>query len=479
MAVKKRKVKELLYQRIVRRIESQINNEVLKVGDRLLSIRAICRQDGVSMSTAQLAYHELEKKTLIESRPQSGYFVSDTFRRKLAIPSSSRPANKHFTVTYTQLFENDYHRDSGGDILYFSRGLPSPELLPVASLNKFVVKALRETPGSGTFLDAPEGNELLRRQVAKWSYSWKGNLASSEIISTSGCMNAISLGMMTLARPGDSIAVESPCFYGILELARSLGLKVLELPTSPQTGVDMDALKKMLSSKKIALALFVSNFSNPLGSLMPDEHKQEAARLLERYNVPLIEDDLYGDVYFGEQRPTCCKTYDEAGMILYCSSVSKTLAPGYRVGWIAPGKYLDKVSALKAGQTISGTTLTHQAVASFLESGRYENHLRKLRRTLYNNYLQYVRVISECFPEGTRISRPQGGLSLWVELPASVDSVEIYNVAIKSRVSLSPGRLFTLQKQFGHCMRLAFGMPWNDKVENGLRLIGRLAKNAV
>ena len=470
---------ELLYHKIVRSIETQISDNVLKVGDKLLSIRALCRLEGVSMSTVQLAYHELEKKSLIESRPQSGYYVSNSLRKKMAVPASSRPGNKTSSVSAQQLFENTYHSGTDNNIVYFSKGLPSPELLPVAKLNKFVVQAIREMPGSGTYLDAKQGNELLLRQVARWSYAWKGNLAPENIISTSGCMNAIAYGMMSLTRPGDTIAVESPCFYGIYQLARQLGLKLFELPTSPQTGVEPEALKKILAAKKIALCLLVSNFSNPLGSLMPDEHKRETARLVEKYNVPLIEDDLYGDLYFGGQRPTCCKTYDQAGLILYCSSVSKTLAPGYRVGWIAPGKFFYKVNAVKSGQTISCAALTHQVVASFLESGRYENHLRRLRQILFTNYLQYVRVIGAHFPEGTRISRPQGGLSLWVELPKQADSVEIYHAAIKNKVSLSPGGLFTLQKQFGHCMRLAYGMKWTDKVESGLKLIGRLAKNAM
>jgi len=468
--------RELLYMRIAKSIESQISHEVLKVGDKLPSIRMICRQHGVSMSTAQYAYYELERKSLIESRPQSGYYVSGSFKRKLDFPEASRPANKTTERRTERIFESNQQLAGDKNIVLFSHGVPSPELLPVAKLNKELMKAARGLPYSGINYEPSIGSANLRRQIARWSFSWKGNLSENDIVITSGCMNAISYCMMSVTRPGDTIAVESPCFYGILQLAQSLGLKVLELPTSPKSGVDLDGLKKAVAKNKLAACLFVSNFNNPLGSLMPEEHKKEAVRLLAHYNIPLIEDDLYGDLYFGDSRPTCCKTYDEGGNVLLCSSFSKTLAPGYRVGWVAPGRYMEAVSRKKLYHSLSSPAILNETVAGFLENGRYEAHLRKLRHTLHTNYLQYVRVIGEAFPEGTKISRPQGGLSLWVELPGQVDTIDLYHQAIRSKVSFSPGGLFTLQNQFSNCMRLSYGMPWNEKVESSLRLISRLVR---
>ncbi len=474
--MKKNVVKDLLYISIARHIEQQIDKDVLKVGDKLPSIRMICRQHGVSMSTAQFAYYELERKSLVESRPQSGYYVTNTFKRRLAIPGQSNPANKQHHPTDKNLFEIVRSNVTNENVTLFSHGVPAEQLLPVAKLNKGMLQAMRQLQGSGTMFEPVEGNLTLRRQVAKWSFLWKGNLAEEDIITTAGCISALSYCMMAIAKSGDTIAVESPCFFGILQLAQSLGLRVIELPTNPQTGVDIDGLKNILKKNKIAFCLFVSNFSNPLGSLMPDENKREAVKLLLHHNVPLIEDDLYGDVYFGNSRPTCCKTYDEAGMVLLCNSVSKTLAPGYRVGWVAAGKYQDKIRRMKLFHALSGTSITHEVIGNFLENGRYEAHLRKLRHTLHTNYLQYVRVISQHFPEGTKISRPQGGLSVWVELPKKINTVDLYYTAIKSKVSISPGSMFTLQKQFNNCMRLGYGMPWSEKLESGLKLIGKLAK---
>ncbi len=468
--------KPLLYLEVARQIEHQIETDVLKVGEKLPSIRMICRERGISMSTAQFAYYELEKKSLIAPRPRSGYYVSNSLKRKLDIPGISKPENKQTGQSFKDVFDRLYDAAAQKNITFFSRGVPAVELLPIAKLNKELLRAMRELPGSGTAYESMQGNENLRRQVAKWSFSWKGNLGKDDIVTTAGCISAISYCMMALTKRGDTIAVESPCFYGILQLAQSMGLNVLELPTSPQTGVDLDALKKIISKNKIALCLFVSNFSNPLGSMMPDEHKKAAVRLLEHYNIPLIEDDLYGDIYFGDSRPACCKSYDESGNVLWCSSVSKTLAPGYRVGWVAPGRFKSELSRVKLYHSLYSTAITHEVIAGFLENGRYEAHLRKLRQTLHTNYLQYVRLIAEYFPEGTKISRPQGGLSIWVELPRGIDTMDLYEDAIQHKVSISPGGMFTLQKQFSNCIRLGFGMPWGDKVENGLKLVGKLAK---
>jgi DNA-binding transcriptional MocR family regulator len=475
--MKKSQKKELLYLKIADSLENQINNNTLKVGDKLPSIRMICRQHGVSMTTAQFAYYELEAKSLIEPKPQSGYYVSNSFRKKLAMPLVSKPENKPVAKTVTDIIENSFHPASENNFTVFSRGVPAMKLLPVAKLNKGALLAIRTLPGGGTTYEPLQGNEKLRAQVAKWSFSWKGNLSEKDILTTAGCMSAISYCLMALTKRGDTIAVESPCFYGILQLAQSLGLNILEISTDPQTGVDMDSLKKIVLKTKLAACIFVSNFNNPFGSLMPEENKKEAVKLLLKYNIPLIEDDIYGDVYFGEKRPVCCKSFDEAGMVLLCSSFSKTLAPAYRVGWVAAGKFKNEVMKIKLFHSLSSTAITHEALGSFLETGRYEAHLRKLRKTLYTNFLQYVRVIGECFPENTRLSRPQGGLSLWVELPKSINTIELYNSAVSRKITFSPGSMFTLQKQFGHCMRLTYGLEWNDKTEIGLKVLGRLAKS--
>ena len=466
-------IKTHLYDQIASDIEQQIAGQVLRVGDKLPSLRLICERYSVSQSTALQAYYQLESRSLIESRPRSGYFVHRSPKRSLPLPTISTPGH----VTPGDLHEiiSRVYKDMGrSGAVPFSLGVPALELLPIAKLNKGLLRATRTLKGSGLEYEQVQGNENLRRQVARF-YSGEGQpIGPDDLLITAGCMDALSMSLMAVTHRGDTLAVESPVYFGILQLAQSLGLNVIELPTHPQTGIELAALKKALELKKIAACLLVSNFNNPLGSLMPDEHKQEVVRLIQHHGVPLIEDDLYGEVYFGAERPRSCRSFDDSGLVLWCSSVSKTLAPGYRVGWVAHGKFKDEALRLKLYHSIAGTTITQEVIAGFLETGRYAHHLRGLRHTLQANALRYSRAIADYFPEGTRVSRPQGGFMLWVELAKHIDSVALYERAMRQQISIAPGNMFSLQGQYRNCMRLSYGMPWNNTIENALRQLGRL-----
>ncbi|HWK05769.1 MAG TPA: PLP-dependent aminotransferase family protein [Puia sp.] len=463
---------DFLYVEISNNIAKLIRNEVLKTGDRLPSVRMLCQEHGISMNTAKRVFLELEAQSLIESKPQSGYFVSRLSYQKLPLPEVSKPSQVSSNKEPEELIRKVYANMGKNDLMLFSIGVPSDELLPLAKLNKEMMHATRELRDSGTEYEQLQGNEKLRRMIAARSLSWGGSLTENDLVTTAGGMNALSFCMMALGKPGDTIAMESPCYPGILQLAGSLGLKVLELPTHPTTGIEIEALKKAIP--KINLCLLVPNFNTPLGSCMPDEHKKEVVELLARHCIPLIEDDIYGDLYFGAQRPKCCKSFDKDGTVLWCSSVSKTLAPGYRVGWVAPGRYKEQILKLKLVHAISSCTITQEVVGNFLKSGRYENHLRRLRQTLQSTYQHYIHAIAEYFPEGTKTSRPQGGLALWVEFDKKVNTTELFDRAIKQKISIAPGRMFTLQNQFENCMRLSIGLPWSEEVQHKLKLLGRL-----
>ncbi|MHA4807370.1 aminotransferase-like domain-containing protein [Flavitalea flava] len=466
--------KDYLYTEISRGIAGQITGGVLKSGDRLPSVRRLCAEHGISMNTAKRVFLELEALSLIVSKPQSGYFVNRLPYLKLPLPTVSRPSSLAKNNEPDELISKVYANMANDHLTLFSIGVPSGDLLPLAKLKKEIVQATRELREGGTEYEPLQGNVKLRRMIAARSIGWGGNLQENELITTNGGMNALSFCLMALGKPGDTIAMESPCYPGILQLARSLGLKILELPTHPVTGIEMDALKKALP--KIDLCLLVPNFNTPLGSCMPDEHKKEVVDLLSKHNIPLIEDDIYGDLYFGTIRPKCCKSFDKGGNVLWCGSVSKTLAPGYRVGWVAPGKYKEKLLKLKLVHSISSATIVQEAVGNFLKMGKYDNHLRQLRRTLMENYQNYVHAIAQYFPEGTKTSRPQGGLALWVEFSKGTDTVELYDLAIKQGISIAPGRMFTLQNQFENCMRLCIGLPWSEEIRFKLKQLGTLAK---
>lgn len=466
--------KDFLYNEIGGNIAHKIKTGVLKAGERLPSIRMLSREHGISVNTAKRIFLELESQSLVQSKPQSGYFVSPLHYLKLPLPAASQPLPFANNTEPNELISDVYATMGRNDLTLFSIGVPSGSLLPLAKLKKEIVLATRELKEGGTEYEPLQGNVKLRRMIAIRSLAWEGRLNESDIITTNGCMNALALCLMALTKPGDAIALESPCYPGILQLAVSLELKVLEVATHPLTGIDIHALKKLLP--KIEVCLLVPNFNTPLGYCTPDENKKEIVALLAEHNIPLIEDDTYGDIYFGSERPKCCKSFDTDGNVLWCGSVSKTLAPGYRVGWVAPGKYKDQILKLKLIHGLSSTTIIHEAVGNFLMTGRYDNHLRYFRKTLQENYQHYALAIVAYFPQGTKISRPQGGLALWVEFPKEIDTTELYNYALKKQISIAPGRMFTLQNQFQNCMRLCIGLPWTEDLRLKLKQLGNLAK---
>ncbi|RAJ73675.1 DNA-binding transcriptional MocR family regulator [Chitinophaga dinghuensis] len=470
------KTADHLYLQVADNIEQLIEKDVLKIGEKLPSVRNLSKQQGISLSTAFQAYYHLESKGLIESRPKSGYYIRFNSRRMPDIPTSCDPVKKATDVTVHEMVDAVFQHMANDDVMKFSVATPPPSLLPAAKMAKAVVQAMRELQDYGIGYEQLQGNVRLRRQLALQSLNWGGAYTENDVITTNGCVDALTLCLTATTQPGDTIAIESPSYYGATLLAEGLGLKVLEIPTHPITGVDLEYLDKAIPRHKIKACLFVPNFNNPIGCCMPDKNKRELVRMVEKYDIALIEDDIYGDLYFGKQRPATCKTFDKKGNVLYCSSVSKSVAPGFRVGWTIPGKYKDKVLQMKRHHAIACPTITHASVAYFLETGRYENHLRNLRKILHTQFLRYSQAIMEYFPESTKIARPQGGCVLWIELDPHINTYELFQQALKHKISFVPGRVFSLRDRYSNCLRISFSVPWSKQVEDSLKLLGKLIR---
>jgi DNA-binding transcriptional MocR family regulator len=462
-----------LYKKIADDIAQHIKKGTWKRGDKVPSIRKVTELYDISFSTALKAYYELEKNFFIEARPQSGYYVCFSASRLRHVVQTKKADGE---ITLDSIIQNVYDNLNRKDLINLSMGVPSDELLPIAKLNKAMSTALRKMDGSGTSYDSVSGNKKLRSLIAKRSITWGGHLSEEEVVLTNGCINAVAYALMATTEKGDTIAVQSPTYFGLLQLAESLGLNVIELPNNDNNEFDIDAWKALIKKNVVKALLLISNFSNPLGTCISDTHKKELVQLAELYTIPIIEDDLYGELFFGDKRPSACKTFDQTGIVLWCSSVSKTLAPGYRVGWIAPGRFLQKVQKIKLFQSMATTAITQEAIAFFWETNRYENHLIKMRKLLYQNSIQFIKSIRENFPENCKVTSPSGGLALWVELDKEIDGLELYGDALRQNISIAPGRMFTLGKKYTNCIRLSYGMPWNDKIESSLKALGRIIK---
>lgn len=465
----------LLYQQLAATLEQSIQTGVLQPGDRVPSVRQLRQQHGVSLSTAVAALLRLENQGWIEARPRSGFYVRPRLSRDLPEPAAPKISTSVTPIGVSGFSARLYQDANRDQVLHLGAACPAPELLPWERLNRALGGEARRLGAKSTSYDMPPGAERLRRTLARRYLNIGCPLAADDLVITSGCMEAVALSLRAVCRRGDVVAIESPMFFGILQTMEELGLRVIEIPAHPRTGMDLAALTRTLRRNRVAACVAIPQFNNPLGSLMPENHKKELLHLLAQRDIPLIEDDIYGDLYFGETRPRPIRTFDPHGRVLLCGSVSKTLAPGLRVGWVAPGRYLDRVLALKRTTTVASATLTSLAASEFMENGGYDHHLRSLRRALQEQVHRISESVAHNFPKGVRLSRPQGGLVLWVELPRGYDALRLSLDAVRENISLAPGPLFSARGGYRTFLRLSCGEPWSPHMERGLTILGHLA----
>ncbi len=466
-----------LYRTLADHTARLISSGVLRAGERLPSIRQACRTHDVSPVTVTQAYHLLESRGLIEARPKSGYFVRARLGRKLPEPAMTEPATGSTTLAVSDFIFQilDSVRDPA--IVPLGSSFPDAHLYPLAKLGRFMASAARRLDPLATVTDLPPGNQELRRQLALRYLNHGADVAPDEIIITAGAMEGLNLCLQAITRPGDLIAIESPTFYAGLQASERLGLKVVEIPSHPRTGVNIAALAELLAHHPVKACLLMLNFANPTGSCLSDEDKRALVDLLHQYQIPLIEDDVYAELYFDPSPPLASKALDRDGLVLNVGSFSKSLAPGYRIGWVAAGRYATAVQRQKYSSSLATAAPTQIALADYLKHGGYEHYLRQLRRQLAEQEAQLVAEVETSFPEGCRLARPRGGYFLWVELPAGVDSLRLHTEALQRGISVAPGPIFSAKREFSNYLRLNFGHPVDGRQRQALATIGELIRH--
>jgi DNA-binding transcriptional MocR family regulator len=470
------------YQQLAAELEEKINGGQYRAGERLPSLRDLHNRTGLSITTVAQAYVELEARGMVEPREKSGYFVRPQLQNLLPPPqvgvqSATRPRKVVINTLAESILSVIHDRET----LPFGAALPACQLLPVRQLAASTrAVAGRYFAGDGLNYGPPDGVEPLKRQIAARSVGLGPSAGAESPIVTNGCMDAIQLCLRAVARPGDIVVTESPTFTCYLQLIEELGLLALEIPTDPSTGMDLNLLEEALFNgawrrNRVAACLFNPSFQNPLGFDMDVRRRAELVELLAAHEIPLIEDDVYGELHFGPVRPTPMKSFDAKGLVLYCSSFSKTLVPDFRVGWIMPGRFRERILRLKFNSSIAQSKLQQLVVADFLETGQYDRHLRRLRAALKNQVSSAAQAIARYFPAGTKLTAPRGGYILWVELAAGVDGVELFHLAKAEKIFVIPGAISSGAGRFKNCVRISCGAPWNDQMEDGMRRLGRLA----
>ncbi len=465
------------YERFADDIAELIRSGVLGPGQRVPSVRYASQTHGVSPSTVFQAYYLLERRGLIRARPRSGYFVNAHAPRQFSEPQALQPVSESTDVDVSALVFSILDSIKDPNTIPFGSAFPSPELFPLQRLSRSLASASRSMDPRMVVTDLSPGNPQLRRQIALRYMVGGLMLPMEELLITNGALEALNLCLQAVTQPGDLVAIEAPAFYACLQVLERLKLKAVEIPVQPREGMDLGVLAQTLEKHPVKAVWCMTNFQNPVGASMPEAKKQALVELLARHEVPLIEDDVYAELYYSQQAPKPAKAFDTQGLVMHCGSFAKSLAPGYRIGWVAAGRFAQKIERLKLMTSLCASMPAQAAIADYLQHGGYDRHLRKLRYALEGQQANMLAAIARHFPAQTRVSQPSGGYFLWLELPEQMDALKLFHMALAQGISIAPGPIFSPTRRFGNCIRLNYGSPWHDGAERAMETLGRIIRS--
>ena len=468
-----------LYRRLATHYRAAIEAGTLAVGSRFPSMRSLMARHEISLSTALQVCRQLESEGWLEARPRSGNFVRQPRRnaaRPLAEPAVDQPLDAAQYVGINARVSEFIARGRQGAVkVNFSGARCAPSLYPSEALKNAAARALRHDPELLVKVSPHNGNPTFRQVLARRALGNGMLIAAEDIVVTQGCIEALNLALRAVTQPGDIVAIESPTFYGLLQILESLGLRALEIPTSPQTGISLEALELAVQTQQaIAAIVVVPHLQNPLGSIMPESHLARLVAFCAERGIPLIEDDTYSALANGDAPLKALKAFDKTGNVIHCASLHKVLAPGLRLGWMSAGRWQSRVEMLKHVQSRNNEELSQRAAGDFMASAAYDRHLRKLRAALDHQRARMAAAIADHFPAGTRFNHPDGGLALWVELPEKRSSTQLFNAALAEGILIAPGAMFSNAGRFEHFIRLNCGWPYNAEIESAVKRLGQL-----
>nr|WP_315229373.1 PLP-dependent aminotransferase family protein [uncultured Albidiferax sp.] len=466
------------YEQLADLLAADIRSGQRAPGSRMPSIRTLTAQHGISPSTAFQAYYRLEEKGLVRARERSGYFVTGAVALPAPLPRTvAPPAQVAARVDISGLVFAVLDAAQQRDIAPLGSAFPSPALFPLQRLAQSLGRSMRRSQPWESVQHLPQGHAGLRQQIALRYLAMGMAQPPEDLVVTSGALEALNLCLAAVAQPGDLVAVESPGFYASLQTLERLKMRALEIPVHPQHGLDLDALEQALGRHPVKACWLMTSFQNPTGASLSAAGKQRLVALLAARQIPLIEDDVYGELYFGNQAPLPAKAYDQQGLVMHCSSFSKTLAPGYRVGWVAPGRFGPRITQLKLMTTLGASLPAQAALADYLQHGGYDKHLRRLRHVLESQHASLVAAIARYFPADVQVSKPGGGYFVWVVFAPGFDALALHQQALAQGISIAPGPMFSARQGLRHCIRLNFGHPWDARMEAAMAALGALVRD--
>ncbi|SFD80297.1 DNA-binding transcriptional regulator, MocR family, contains an aminotransferase domain [Phytobacter palmae] len=459
------------YENLATLLAERIEQGLYRHGEKLPSVRNLSQEHGVSISTVQQAYQVLENLQLITPQPRSGYFVAPR-KAKPPVPAISRPVQRPVEVTQWDEVLTLLDARSDKEMLNFGGGAPDISQPTLKPLWREMARLVQHNQCDILSYDALQGRRELREQISRLMVDGGTVVDPEDIVITNGCHGALSIALLSVCKPGDIVAVESPSYYGTMQLLRGFGIKAMEIPTDPDTGMSIEALELALEQWPIKGVILVPSCSNPQGSIMPDARKKAILSLAQRHDIVIFEDDIYGELVTDYPRPRTIKSFDIDGRVLLCSSFTKSVAPGLRVGWIVPGRYRDRVLHMKYA-AIGSTVPTNQlAMAAFIRDGHYHRHIRRMRQFYQQHLETYTCWIRQYFPCGICVTRPKGGYMLWVELPEGVDMLCVSRQLCRLKIQIAPGSLFSASGKYRNCLRINCALPLTERYREAISKLG-------
>ncbi|MFV0263261.1 MAG: PLP-dependent aminotransferase family protein [Kluyvera sp.] len=463
------------YQRLAEQMTEQIAHGVWQPGDKLPSLREQVVNSGMSFMTVSHAYQLLESQGRIVARPQSGYYVAPhpVAPRAAAVAAPVMPDNAVDINTY--IFEV-LQASCNAAVLPFASAFPDPKLFPLPQLNRSLAQVSKTATAMSVIENLPPGNDELRHAIAR-RYALQGmTISPDEIVITAGALEALNLSLQAVTEPGDWVIVENPCFYGALQALERLRLKALSVATDVKEGIDLDALAQALQNYPVKACWLMTNSQNPLGFTLTPEKKARLIEILTAHNVTLIEDDVYSELYFGREKPLPAKAWDKQDMTLHCSSFSKCLVPGFRIGWVAAGKHARRIQHLQLMSTLSTRSPMQLALVDYLATKRYDAHLRRLRRQLAERKQLAWQSLLRSLPPEVHIHHNDSGYFLWLELPAGIDAGTLSARALEHHISIAPGKMFSTTDNWASFFRFNTAWGWGEREDKAVETLGNLIR---
>lgn len=464
------------YLQLAEGLKQAIEKGLFSAGGALPSIRQSAQTYNLSINTVIAAYRSLEDQGLIEARPQSGFVVKNQLpglMRTFELGGEETAQGG----TVLSLIEQAFAMQQDPSFLNLSLACPDKhsDLFPREKLGRIMSRLVRQQSSLISSYALPPGSLSLRKQIARRMQNLGVFSHEKDICLTHGCMEAMNLALRAVTKPGDSVGVESPTYFYLIPLLNELGLKLVELPTHAETGLCVDDIEPLLATQQLQALICMPNLHNPLGCSMPLEAKKKLAQLVNRYQIPLIEDGLYAELQSHGTLPAV-QSMDQNGWVIFCSSFSKTLAPDFRIGWVHSTRFNKKIRQLKSLYSIAESQFLSETLGVFLEAGGYDHHLRKLRKSYRQNMNIAQALIAEYFPEGTKATKPKGGYLFWLELPETLDTYELYQQLLREKISVLPGRLYSANGRFSNAVRISCCNTIDERYRKGFARVGEKAR---